>query len=431
MKYEYLESVRTEIEKCVRCAACQSGCPTYEDSFSETLSARGKIHLLNAVLDGRLNFSSRLQDDLSMCLSCLNCKTACPAQVDTQKIFSFSLKQINKSGGGSVLESLVFKYVLPYPKRLSFFAKLVGIFCFCYKVAPKWLIGFLPYSPGGVKRVLPNFWSKNLRNILSETTPSLANPIKSSISKVAYFSGCMTDLAFSTTGESVVKHLLDVGVEVVFPKNQVCCGAPAYFGGDDEAFRNLVDHNISVFNELDVDAIVCSCATCASILKHYYSEVAGADFTRFTSKVVDFQQLLVTLGMNSVYKMKKAGGYNIRVTYHDPCHLKRGLGVFEQPRTLIKSLPNVEFIEMEKADRCCGGSGIFSINHYPEAIDHGRIKAESIAKTEADYVVTSCPSCQLHIADALNRFGLSTPVISGPELLDLALQRNGVLDVRK
>ncbi len=418
MKYDILESVRDELEKCTKCASCQAGCYTYELTASETLVARGKIRLAQGVLRGDLSISDRVANDFSQCLSCMNCQTACPVGVDTMKIFAAMKTEIRKEKGGGAISTFIFKWILPYPSRLNLLAKIVGLSSIFYKLAPNFLTGILPYSPGGVKRVTPDFLKRNLRSQVSENNP----PVKTNggrPKRVVYFSGCMTDLAYPETGVSVIERLQGLGAEVIFPKKQLCCGAPSYYNGDMETTKQLALKNIEVLKELKPDAIVYSCATCGGILGETYRKLFpdNNDVKELADKVVDFQKLLLELHIDASSGANESGD-KLKVTYHDPCHLKRGMGVWKEPRELLKSLPNVEFVEMEGADRCCGGSGTFSLNYPKMSTDIGAFKANAIKKSGADIVVTACPSCQLQLSDALNRNGVKVKVMHTADLLD-------------
>lgn len=422
MSYEHLLKVSKEIEKCVKCASCQAGCPTYEQTRSETLAARGKIRLAEGALTGELGLTGRVENDFFQCLSCMNCKTVCPSGVDTMKIFSAMRAEVYREKGAGRVADFIFKHLLPHPRRLSLLARLTGVGGLFYKLAPGALAKFLPYSPGGVKRVTPNFLKRNLRARLKETLPPLSPPAEGAIKRVAYFSGCMTDLAFPETGTAVVEKLREAGLEVVFPGGQVCCGAPAYYSGDVETAKKLVMKNAEALVAAKADAIVYSCATCGSVVGEVYRELFPEDprVLNVAEKMVDFQKLLLALKVKASAPSRNGGG-KLKVTYHDPCHLKRGMGVFREPRELIASLPGVEFVEMEGADRCCGGAGTFAMKHYDMAMEIGRFKAGAVRASGADVVVTACPSCQSQLADALNRFGVDRPVLHTAELISYTL----------
>ncbi|MDH5509125.1 MAG: (Fe-S)-binding protein [Nitrospinota bacterium] len=428
MEYKNLLALKREMEKCVRCAACQAGCPTYEISFSETLSARGRIRIARALLSGELKQSPRIAADFEMCLSCLKCAEACPAKIDTVALFQAARADLAAAGGMGIVKKLILRHVLPFPKRLDFMAKLTGLAALFYATAPNALARFLPYSSQGRRRTTPRLLRGNLRGLVQQRHhqgPARGGALR----RVAYFSGCMTDLAYPDTGLNVMSQLEKAGVEVVYPQEQVCCGAPAWFAGDNETSRELAEKNVEAFCDLDVDAIVVSCATCGSMLSHALPMIMEGDKRAETLavKVIDFQKLLVELGAEKEFE-KSPGGGKLRVTYHDPCHLKRGMGVSAEPRILIKSLPNVEFVEMAGADVCCGGAGAFTLDHPEQSARFGQFKARAVEESGVDIVVTACPSCQLQLADALARAGLDTPVMSTADLVAMVTSDGAMVD---
>jgi glycolate oxidase iron-sulfur subunit len=421
MEYANLLSVKAQVDKCVRCAACQAGCPTYESSLAETLSARGRIRLARALLEGDLKPSARVAADFDMCLSCMACMDACPAKIDTVAIFQAARADLAPIRGMGFVKRMILHHVLPYPVRLNALAKLTGMAALVYENAPEFLVRFLPYTFQGRRRNLPNLLQTNLRALAP--TGGRGHGWDGSLHRVAYFSGCMTDLAYPDAGLSVMRELERAGVEVIYPQEQVCCGAPAWFAGDNDTARSLVRRNIQVLGALDVEAVVVSCATCGSTLSHLLPTLADDPpaARKLAAKVIDFQKLMVELGMETVYK-GMSGGRKLKVTYHDPCHLKRGMGVSAEPRALIKSLPNVEFVEMEGADVCCGGAGAFTLDHGDESARFGAVKAAALAKSGADIAVTECPSCQLQLTGALARAGVSMPVMSSAGLVDMVMK---------
>ncbi len=423
-KFSHVLAIKDELDKCTKCASCQAGCPTYELTESETLAARGKIRLAQALLSGQITLTDRLKNDFSQCLSCMNCREACPSGVDTMAVFEAVKRQMVDEEGVGFISRFIFKWFLPYPWRLNLLAKVVGFSSLFYKYTPNALAGLFPFSPTGIKRVTPNFLQRNLRSRIKEINPTGAatTPLK----RVAFFTGCMTDLAFPDTGVHVVELLNKAGIEVVFPKEQLCCGAPAFFNGDEETAKKLATRNLDVLSALDVDAIVYSCATCGSVLGETYPHLMADDPRAkvIAEKMVDFQKLIIDQAVQTAFAGTEKEGRKLKVTYHDPCHLRRAMGVAQQPRDLIKSLPNVEFVEMEGANSCCGGSGTFSLKYYDMSMEQGKRKADWINDSGADVVVTACPSCQLQLADAIHRHGYTTPVLHTADLIDYALSRD-------
>ena len=404
--FETLRALEREIEKCVLCGGCTAGCPTYDLSRHEKDSARGRVMLAKALLEGEIEPDANLMEKFDHCLSCMNCVDACPAGAEPVKVIVAARAEIYKAMPKSSLAELIFRKLLPDRKALDSFARFVRIGQWFMNLLPP--SRFLPFVRGGVKRKVPEIAPKTLRELYPEVLTPQGEPFM----RVAYFSGCMADRAYQDTARSVMEVLISAGVEIVLPKGEVCCGAPAYFAGDRDGAAAAAEANLVAFNPYTVDYIVTSCATCGSVLKDIYPELLGNTMLsqKLSDKVIDFQQL-VSEKLWERLKFKEANGAPLKVTYHDPCHLSRGLRVKDAPREILTRLPGVEFVEMEKPCRCCGGAGSFCLNYYDDAMEIGRQKAESVMDSGASLVATACPSCRMQIGDLLNRFNGSGEVV--------------------
>jgi glycolate oxidase iron-sulfur subunit len=410
-KFALLRELEHEIQKCVLCGGCLAGCPTYDLSRHERDSARGRVMLAKALLDGEIEPDASLMEKFDHCLTCMNCVDTCPAGADPVKVIIAARSEIHKAVTESPLPGLIFRRILSNRKALSAFSRLARIALGIFKQLPP--SRHLPFVRDGVKRVMPPIAPKTLR----DDYPEVLSPKGKPVMRVAYFTGCMADRAYKDTAHAVIEVLLSAGVEIVLPKGEVCCGAPAYFAGDREAAAAAAQVNMRAFNPYTVDYIVTSCATCGSVLKEKYPELLGGKISsqKLSSKVIDFQQLLVEKlwdrlefkeapgGHAAPQRSGRAGG-SLKVTYHDPCHLSRGLRVKDAPRDILNRLPGVEFVEMDKPCRCCGGAGSFCLKYYDDALEIGKTKAESINKSGASVVATACPSCRMQIGDLLNRY---------------------------
>jgi len=241
--------------------------------------------------------------------------------------------------------------------------------------------------------------------------------------RVGYFIGCATDYVFPHVGKHAIDYLTRNGVEVVVPGEQGCCGAPVYLGaGDFDTGRKMADTNVKAFH--DVDYVVCGCATCTSAMKDYAEFLADTPgrkeaYTRFADKLKDITEFLVD-GLELPTSAYRAApeARSKKITWHDPCHLNRYLGITEQPRQILKSMPDAEFIEMTRPDWCCGMAGTFSINYYDLSKSIADKKMETVGETGADIVATACPGCQIQLMDNAIRHGLPVKVMHIMELLE-------------
>jgi glycolate oxidase iron-sulfur subunit len=291
---------------------------------------------------------------------------------------------------------------------------------------------FMPKS-NGVIRHLPNFMSALSRGrqipaiadrFLRRQVPQVNRPPRGvkTVLRVGYFSGCMNEFVLPHLGRKTIDFLTRRGVEVVMPEAQGCCGAAVFLGaGDFATGRKIADSNVAAFSGLDY--IIADCATCTCALAEYQRFLADTperkeSFARFGGKVKHFSQFLTeVLDLPASVFQTAAAVKGKKVTWHDPCHLNRHLGVKEQPRKILKSLGEARYVEMPDADRCCGMAGQFNLLHYELSQKIAGKKAESVEASEADVVVTSCPGCQFQLLDHLTRFRKPQKVMSLAEVL--------------
>ena len=258
---------------------------------------------------------------------------------------------------------------------------------------------------------------------LIDQVPSVVSPPQGTEVKmrVGLFIGCAFNFIWPEVGRSIINFLVKNGVEVVIPKEQGCCGMPALGAGDFETARTLADNAVSTFSDLDL--VVTGCATGGHALKYYQTYLADTEermksYGEFSAKVRDLTEFLIDdLKLpDSAYKRRR--GRKLRVTWHDPCHLARYQGITKQPRKILQSINGLEFIEMDRADDCCGMDGAFSIYHHPLSQKIANHKIWSIKKTRADIVVTTCPGGMIQLQDGLLRHKMPQKVLHLAQLLD-------------
>jgi glycolate oxidase iron-sulfur subunit len=273
----------------------------------------------------------------------------------------------------------------------------------------------------GRGRHIPEIAPKFLRQSVPERNhPPAGDPVKYT---VGYFTGCMTDFVFPELGKKIISFLTRNGVEVIVPQAQGCCGAPVFLGaGDFATGRHLADTNVKAFENLEY--IITDCATCASAMQSYVKFLADTeqrkrDYQDFASKIKDITEFLVDVLRLPPSAYRTAEEFKGKtVTWHEPCHLGRYLGVKEPPRKIIKSLPDIKYVEMPEADACCGMAGTFSIYFYELSQKIAARKVDAITATGADVVVTDCPGCQIQLIDSLTRRKMPVQVRHIMELLE-------------
>ncbi len=243
--------------------------------------------------------------------------------------------------------------------------------------------------------------------------------------KVYIFITCLVDTFFPEVGESMVKVLKELGVEVDFVEEQTCCGQPAYNGGYQDDARAVAERFLSIFdkalnNDPNKDTyIVCPSGSCTAMVKVFYEDIfknspESLNKVRFISEnTFEFSEFLVKV-LNTV---DVGAEYKGVITYHDSCHLLRELKIKDGPRELIKSVKGVEFKEMELHDACCGFGGTFSIKFPNVSVSMLDEKIECILNSGADTLVSSDMGCLMNIGGALSRRNIPIKVMHLAELL--------------
>lgn len=409
-----------QLVKCIRCGTCRSVCPVFHEEGMENTTARGKIRLIESVVDGKLQLTPTMQERLSKCLLCLACVQGCPSGVRTDELFLSARQALAEKNGLPLIKRIAFtslQYRWLFDMGLRLGATFQGL---VFRDAPgsRGKQARIPLPGAGLtaRRIIPSLARRPLRRQLPEV-----NKVAAPKARVAFFTGCMLNYIYPDTGRAIVDVLNRNGVEVVIPRRQYCCGTPAFTSGDFAAARYLAARNVAVLDG-DYDAIITGCASCGAALKHDYAMVIDDPavkerWQKLSDKVYDISAFLVKFG----YK-QEFGKIAARVTYHDPCHLVRGMGVSKEPRQIIESLSGVEFAEMPEADKCCGCGGTFSMMYYELSRRINDRKLDNATSTGAEVLLTGCPACRMHITDGLTQRHSDMQVLHTIELLDQAYQ---------
>jgi glycolate oxidase iron-sulfur subunit len=417
--YNAIEATLPEIDRCLKCGLCRAVCPVFAEVRDESGSARGRIAMVEALRESRLGLSQALIDRLSKCLNCKACMEACPSGIKVDEIILAARAEIFRSGRFPRLKKFIFRQLLrrgrlvpPVGKTLAFIERKI---LKCLPPSSPYRV-LLPLVRLDKHRVLPVFAEKTLMEEFGE----IVSPAGTPRMRVGLFVGCATNLIYTNVGRDLVRVLVGEGFEVVIPRGQGCCGMPVYSSGDRETGQALAQANARAFEKHHVDAIVTACASCGTALKQDYGKILGLGPDPLGAKVYDLGEFLAgeaRLAFDRAGAEAATGGDRLKVTYHYPCHLSRGQGIREAPRKLLEAIPGIEYIEMEQADRCCGGAGTFNLSHYDLSMAIGQKKAGCIAATGAAVVATSCPSCMMQLEDMLARNGSPQKVVHLVELL--------------
>jgi glycolate oxidase iron-sulfur subunit len=415
-KLKQLEDYREEIEQCVKCGACRAHCPVFGAERREGRVARGKVALAHSLLEGEVDLEAKVLEDMSQCLLCGSCCAQCPNKVPTEEIVAATRRRIAEQKGLSSFGKGV-AAVLGRPRLMNLLAKTGGaLSSVLFKTLPEnsGLRLRFPAPYLEQDRTLPPVTAKPFRERVPDIIPGQPGQ-----PTVAFFTGCGINYMYPATGEAFLKALKYLGVTVIIPKDQACCGLPAVSAGAGSTVEKLAQQNLTALGRQPVDYVVTACASCNAGLGKVYTEM-GADFEALAAKTVDIFVFLAEHGLPEKLAELPRAEHPVKVTYHDPCHL-RTQGITKEPRQILKALPQVEYVEMEAAGTCCGLGGTYSVYHYDNSKKIGAKKAGHIEESGAQLVATDCPGCIMQLQDSINHAGGGQHSLHILELLSEAL----------
>lgn len=410
---------------CVHCGLCTSACPTYLETGNENDSPRGRIYLMRAVTDGRLEMSSNVGRHLDLCLDCRSCETACPSGVQYGRLiepFRVEMQQrAAKKSSPGWFQKIVLHGLFPYPKRLAWAllpARVMQKLGLDQLMESTGLIRLLPQKLQRMQRLLPTLKPQR------EKLPTLLPAIGPRRARVALFTGCVAEALFDHVNWATARVLQQNGCDVIVPQGQACCGAIHYHSGASDPAIQFAEANVKSFEPDAVDAIIINVAGCGSMLKdygHIAEELRPQDsqlhrrFEQFAHKVKDLTEFLATLG-----PVPPTTAVPIKVTYHDACHLVHAQKIRQQPRDLLKLIPGLTVVPLAESDICCGAAGSYNLTE-PEMADRlGKRKVANILATGAEALVSANAGCTLQIQAMLKEAGRPLPVYHPAELLEMA-----------
>ncbi len=404
-----VKSLEEQLSLCTRCGMCQSNCPLYAQTSQESDVSRGKLTLICGLIDQMFDDAKGVRDRLDRCLLCGSCAHKCPSRVDTVGIILRTRSIIARYLGLPFTKKLIFKNLLSNP---SLFNRLMAAAAPFQKIALRKENNFQGTSCA--RLVSPLLCHRHMVPLAK--TP-FGNPLQEMDFRekgrgvtVAFFVGCLIDKAFPQITHSLVEVLAHFKARILIPKDQGCCGIPALAAGDTKTFEKLWAFHVDLFSNQPIDYLVTACATCSStIIKQWPAVLKRKGGTGhdellekaaiLAEKTVDISWLLAKrFDLLSPFKGNLCPKEII--TCHDPCHLRKSLGVFDQPRQVIKACGH-DLREMSSPDKCCGMGGSFNLDHYDLSSRIGGEKALDIMSTGCSTVATSCPACTMQISDML------------------------------
>ena len=408
---EKLSAVLSKIDdllsNCMKCGLCQAVCPVFTESHRESDVTRGKICMLEGLAKHMISDAEGVKKRLDKCLLCGTCAANCPSGVSAVEIFVLARSILTEFIGLSATKKAIFRGLVSHPKLFNSILDLSKRFQGLFIKPANPTLG--TYCSAALSSFIGNrHFTPLAKNAFHSQKRSTKREDGKATCHVMFFPGCVVDKIYPNIAESSVRVLERNGAQVSVPKIQACCGIPALASGDTKTFESLFMHNLDMFKDANYDYFVTPCATCTSTIKKIWPMMAGElnlgnplDAEELAAKTMDISEFLVDVMRVSPPAL--SNGKGIKVTYHDPCHLGKSLGVYQQPRELLKARSDVELVEMKDANVCCGNGGSFNLQHYETSTAIGNKKCENIIATEADAVATSCPACMMQLTDILSQ----------------------------
>src|SRR6187401_307892 len=416
----------------MHCGMCLPTCPTYDATKRERNSPRGRISLMRAIADGTLDVTAEFADEMSYCLGCLACQTACQADVNYSMLFETARGDIERQhaqrgAARAFWRWLTLDVLFSKPRTLRMTGRLMGFYQRSGVEAFVRRAGLTRLLPGTLRRLEPQA-PRMARAFSNRLIAWREVPRGETRYRVAVLTGCIQDLVFPDINRDTVDVLLANGCAVDTPATQPCCGSIHAHNGLLERAGDQARRLIDLVPPDTYDAIITNAGGCGSHLRHY-SDLLGDDpqyrdaARTWDAKLRDVHEWLVEIGSRAT----GAAPFDraISLTYHDSCHLVHGQGVSAQPRALLRQLPGVTVVELTESTWCCGSAGVYALTQPEQAGALLRRKVGHIDATGAQLVATANPGCHLQIARGLGDAGLRIDVAHPISLLATAYRREG------
>lgn len=395
-----------ELRTCVHCGICLPQCPTYRVLGQEMDSPRGRIYLMRAAAEGRLEPGPEFARHMDLCLGCRACESACPAGVPFGSLMESTRVQLTQRGLSSEprwLRRFIYA-IFPATGRVGLVLTVV-----------RW------YQRSGLRRVvrasgLLRLWPRlgTMESLLpeipaAESLPAVIPARGAARGRAGLLTGCVQRHVYPGVNRATADVLSRAGYDVVVPREQGCCGALDIHAGRLDAYRGRARRLARCFD--DVDVVVTNAAGCGAAMKEYTRWLPeDPEIARLTRRVRDVSQVLMDATL-------PLGALDLIVTYHDACHLAHGQGIRAEPRALLTRIPGLRLVPLADSDLCCGSAGVYNLLEPEMARSLLEMKIARIAETGADVVATGNPGCMMQIAQGARARGLDVEVVHAVELL--------------
>ncbi|GMV06056.1 MAG: hypothetical protein AMXMBFR53_23320 [Gemmatimonadota bacterium] len=430
---EALEAQRERLMPCVHCGFCLAACPTYNRLGDEADSPRGRLHLMKAVVDGRIHpASDAFHTHLDRCLGCRACEPVCPSGVEYGLLLELARDVGAKHRPPGVLSRmLLWIFASPMLRRVFFLGGRAvrgsGVAALGARILPK--RGLLGSAGLGLAMLAATAPGRGLRGAGAAAggaaAPGAGAGAPGARGRGGLLTGCVQEGLFGRVNEATVRVLEANGYQVVAVPGQDCCGALHAHGGDLAGARALARVNVARFEESGVDLVVVNAAGCGATMKEYGHLLVddpgfGARAAALAGKVRDVNELLASVGP------RPGAPVPCSVAYDHPCHLLHAQRIQQPPLTVLAAVPGAAVTVVENASECCGGAGIYGITHPELGGRIGGDKVAAVRRAGCEVAATPNPGCMMQIGAGLRLEGAAEGVVHPVELLDESYRRAGL-----
>jgi glycolate oxidase iron-sulfur subunit len=424
MQSEAAKEFEKKMLACVHCGFCLTACPTYKQVGDEADSPRGRIYLMRAAHEGRLEWDDpAVETHLDRCLGCRACEPVCPSGVEYGWLLERARDQIaQKTGTSFAARALLIAFGNNLLSRVaSLFSRLArgsGV--------PRLLARALPHRMGRLKFANAMLAASSPRAYSSRRRGRVAS--RPAHTKVTLLLGCVQEGLFARVNRATERVLQINGCEVVPVKKQACCGALHAHSGDMEGARERARHNIAAFENSGAIYILVNAAGCGAVMKEYgelleHDEAWKARAVEFSAKVRDISEFLVSLDLVPGAPLDQ------EITYDAPCHLLHAQRINSAPLDVLrKVIPDVRIVPLRGAEDCCGGAGIYGLLHQDLGGRILRDKVDAVVDTDAAILTTPNPGCMMQIGAGLIIHGHDAAVTHPVELLEASYRQAGLVE---
>ncbi len=382
---------RIELDACTQCGECLKHCPVQEVTGRPEISPPEKIRLfrelikqtdgLKSKIFGTGSIDPKLFEDLTTalyeCTVCGACGQSCPVGLFNQRLWPVLRKEMVKHGFGPIGAQA------DMPKKVKESGN--------------------PYDDPADKRYSPWF-------------PEHVKTVDRS--DIAYYAGC-TGAYYAhpmVRGDVLVLDAIGDPFTMLPPEEEACCGFPLFITGQHDMLKDLTTRLVEAYRARGVKTLICSCPCCVNIMARDWPVFYGGELP---FKIRHITQYVDDALKNGRLKFRKS--LRERVIYHDPCYLSRGVGIIDEPRSILKRIPEIEMLEFDRHglnSRCCGAGGAARKVHHDNAIAMGRLTIDEAVDKKADKLVIGCPACYEKVNEALKGHDKQIKIVDLMELIE-------------